>query len=285
MKAKLRAFTLMELMVAMGVTSILVVLMLQIFERGSSAWQGNDEKLDTFREARAALQIMARDLSALSPAPAADAIFPTPAGGAAVPTGGASTQSFPILTLDYHKDTPSEDKVNDEVYGLVGTRNRGLGDWCAVGYYCEWNKDMKAFVLRRQFANSDDTFARLQPLAKAGVASSARALFESIFVRPAEPGDALATYVWDFHIDVPDPANANNLMAHPQGSFNRNLPPWIDIRFKALGANAARKLKYQNITREVWTSTKESPGPLRDLYDRYILPGEQQFYTRVRLTQ
>ena len=283
MKRSLRAFTLMELMVAMGVTSILVVMMLQIFERGSSAWQGNDEKLDTFREARAALQVMARDLSSLGPAPAADAAFPTPPAG--TPSAPATpAQSFPILTIDYHDKTKDEDKVNDEVYGLIGTRNRGLGDWCAVGYYCEWDEKMKAFVLRRQFANSDTTFNILQPIAKAGTATTSRDLFKSIFVRN-QPGDALATFVWDFHIDVPDPTNPNTMMVHPPGSFNRNMPPWIEIRFKALGANAARRLKDQKITREVWTATKENPGPFRDLYERFILPGEQQFYTRVRLTQ
>jgi type II secretory pathway pseudopilin PulG len=283
----------MELMVAMGVTSILVVMMLQIFERGSSAWQGNDEKLDTFREARAALQVMARDLSSLSQAPGADAVFavptgtPAPSGGTPASTSGTSAQNFPILTLDYHKDTKDEDKVNDEVYGLIGTRNRGLGDWCTVGYYCDWDKNKKAFVLRRQFANSDTTFATLQRLSRGTPLGTSRALFDEIFVRPLPPqlSDALATYVFDFHIDVPDPNDPNKMMARPPGFFNRNMPPWIEIRFKALGANAARKLQDKNITREVWSPTTDSAGPIKDLHDRFILPGEQQFYTRVRLTQ
>lgn len=277
MKCRRHAFTLMELMVAMAVTSVLVVMMLQIFERGSSAWQGNDEKLDTFREARAALQIMARDLSSIGSAPGADSFFPVSTGGAAVPI-------FPILTLDYHKDTKAEDKVNDEVYGLIGTRNRGLGDWCTVGYYCEWDETKKAFALRRQFANSDVTFNTLQGIARQTAPATSRELFDQIFGR-SEKGEVLATYIWDLRIDVPDAANPTQMMTRPQGFFNRKMPPWIEIRFKALGANAARKLRDKNITREVWSATKDSSGAIKDLHDRYILPGEQQFYTRVRLTQ
>lgn len=290
MKTRVRAaFTLMELMVAMAVTSLLVILMLQIFNSGTAAWQSNEERLDTFREARAALQIMGRDFSTLSPAPSAD-------------------EQFPVLMLDWHRDTPPEDRVNREIYGLVTTRNKGIGDLCAVGYYCEWDGKNK-FVLKRQFSDSDNTFDRLKQVltANATTPQSPRMIFETLFARiPGDPRkptnvqsiQVLASHVWDLQVDMPDPLNPERMVpwTTAPGSFNRNLPPWVEIRFKALGTNAARKIPDATVGREDWyppppasdgtpASGTSSAKGAKTFYERYILPYEQQFVTRLKLSQ
>jgi type II secretory pathway pseudopilin PulG len=263
------AFTLVEIIVALAATSVLVVLMLRIFSDGSTIWQRNNEKLDTFREARAALQAMARDFSSLSPA-------------------GSAPDQFPVLTGDWHKDTKDEDRVNKEIYGLVSTRNAGRADWCAVGYYCEWDDTKKAFVLKRQFTESDETFKLLKIAAIAqqaipsGQIFNGRPIFDAVFAR-TQTIDDMASYVWDLQVEIPDPTDATKTAKWPWGSLNRPLPEWVEIRFKALGTNAARKMTGQNATREMWFANSASSGTDRKFYEHNILPGEQQFATRIKL--
>lgn len=261
MKAR-QAFTLMELMVATSVTSVLVVLMLQVFSDSTTAWQRNDEKLDTFREARAAVQMISRDLSQLVPT------LSTPDG-------------FPVLALDHHSDTEEKDKVNQEIYGLVSTRNTGRGDLCAVGYFCVWDETKSAFTLRRQITQSSTTFSYLQQALVAGAPLTGRAAFDAIYARPKDEKiqtiDDIAYYVWDLKVELPKPAAGGAPPPWPQGFISRDLPQWVEVRFKTLGANATRKLQGQKIGREIWFDDKAY------LHQRYILPGAQQFVTRVKL--
>src|SRR5436190_1058694 len=118
MKAR-HAFTLVEMMVTIAVTSVLVVLMFNVFINGSTLWQKNEEKLDTFREARAAMQMITRDFSGMS----------------AIPN---LPDQYPILAFQNHSETAAGDKVNQEIYGIVPARNTGRSGLCAVGYFCVW---------------------------------------------------------------------------------------------------------------------------------------------------
>lgn len=260
---KVCAFTLMELIVAMSVTSVLVVLMLQVFSDSTTAWQRNDEKLDTFREARAAVQMISRDLSQI------------------IPTQ-STPDKFPILALDHHENTKDEDKVNQEFYALSAVRNKGRGDLCAVGYYCFWDKDKTAFTLRRQITESTTTFSKLQKALLASGPMSGKAAFDLIYERKPDETDVqtfddMACYVWDLKVELPPVPPSTVAPVWPQGYFSKDLPPWIEIRFKALGANATRKLKDHMIKREDWFDDKST------MHQRFILPGEQQFVTRVKL--
>ena len=47
----------------MTVTLLLVVALMQIFNAAANTWQHGEAQVDTYREARGALQFMARDLS------------------------------------------------------------------------------------------------------------------------------------------------------------------------------------------------------------------------------
>ncbi|MEA3210327.1 MAG: hypothetical protein QOE70_3384 [Chthoniobacter sp.] len=101
---KRRAFTLGEMLVALAVTSLLMVLMMRMFMDSTAIWQQNEERLDTFREARAALQLMARELATVNAVPH-------------VP------DQFPVLALRHHPTTTTPDQVNEEVYALASVPN------------------------------------------------------------------------------------------------------------------------------------------------------------------
>lgn len=279
-----RGFTLVEMIVALAVTSVLTVMMLRMFTDSSTIWKREDDRLDTFREARAALQLMARELAAVNPVPEVD---PTPGGG----------EEFPALAVRYHNDTPETEKTtpgNQEIYGLGALPNRGKSDLCAFGYFCQWDDVKKCYVLRRQFADSDETFSRLQLVLKATAPMNYPASFAFLYSRatPAnstgpvvEPVQDVATYVWDLQFTLPAPA-PTAAIPNPvppkwldQKIYARELPQWVEIRFKALGSSAARKLEGQTLTRSNWFDTTDVT------YQRFILPGEQQFVTRVKLSR
>ncbi len=260
-------FTLVEMLVALAVTSLLTVLMLRMFTDSSTIWKQQEDRLDTFREARAALQLMARELASVNPAPelAAD---------------------FPVLALQHHWETEEADKANGEVYALASVPNGGRGDWCAIGYFCGWDAKKSAYVLRRQFADSDDTFANLRTALAAGSPQAGSMAFRTLFARPGgshtateEATQDVASYIWDLQFAVP-PLNPTATPApYPQGASARALPEWVEIRFRALGLTAARKLEGQGLTRQMWFA-KNNPT-----YQRLILPGEQQFISRVKLSR
>jgi len=281
------AFTLLEVMVAVSVTLVLVILMLRIFTEGSTAWQRNDEKLDTFREARAALQTMARDFSALSPLPRAEPTT-TPAPGPGQPSQPNPLSDFPLLYIDHYPETEDVDKVNQEIYGLIPTRNKGRSSLCAVGYYCVWDVNKHAFILRRQCTESNTTFNALKAVLSTIRPMNTTQAVETLFARGLDPDvqsiDDLATYIWDFQVKIADkpadPVTGTGAQPWPdtQKAFSRELPLWVEIRFKALGSNAARKIENQALlNRDVWFD------PTSDQYQKLILPGEQEFVTRIKL--
>jgi prepilin-type N-terminal cleavage/methylation domain-containing protein len=268
-----RAFTLLELLVALGVTSVLVVLMFNVFMNGSTLWQKNEQQLDTFREARAAMQMITRDFSGLSAIPDAP-------------------DKFPILALRYHSDTAPEDEVNKEIYGIVPVRNPGQSSLCAVGYFCVWNTAKNAFVLRRQFTESNMTFENLKTCLPTGAPLSPTQAFDKLYARPTANSaqqtiDDIATYVYSFQVEwaetnqsaQPGPTPPATVKLPWPQTFARELPAWVEIRFKALGSNAARKLAGQQIDRTTWST------PSSSAYQRLILPNEQEFVTRIKLSR
>jgi prepilin-type N-terminal cleavage/methylation domain-containing protein len=280
-----RGFTLVEMIVALAVTSVLTVMMLRMFTDSSTIWKREDDRLDTFREARAALHLMASELSTVNPVPD---VNPNTAPGA--------PEQFPALALRYHSDTAEEDKGgNQEIYALASLPNPGKSDLCAIGFFCQWNAVKKCFVLKRQFADSDLTFTRLQQVLKATAPMHYPGSFDVLYSRAAapatggtsvavEPVQDVASYVWDLQFTLLPPAPANSKVVPtpapwPQGIYARELPQWIEIRFKALGAAGARKLEGTSLNRADWFE------PKKDTYQRLILPGEQQFVTRVKLSR
>ena len=125
------------MLIAIAVTLILVGILFRVFAAAASQWQAADQRIDTFRDARAALQIMTRDLSR------ADI------------NGNAQ-----MLTLSdiYTVPTPPFAK---EAYAITPIPNTGKSDLCTVGYYCAYDNTTKAYSLKRLFKGSDATYTSL----------------------------------------------------------------------------------------------------------------------------
>lgn len=299
------AFTLVELLVAMVVTILLVVVLTQVFNGAARTWQHSEAQIDAYREARGALQIMARDLSStLSPS------YAQPGG--TVPTN--TSPLVPTLCLQRSTEYPSENETggptNEEVYCLTNLSGSGSSSLCAVGYFCVWLPDYlplsndgidhrpRAYALMRQSLDSNGTYQRLQ----AAAAQTTPLTFEKLFSRAGTPAASvtqLASYVWDLKFRIDTDLNDSSISdgnaptapadhsTSPVRYYNATgglypplLPAYIEIRFKALSDQAARRLEGSNtVSTSTWTDTDSTP-----LHQQIIQPNFQQFVLRVPLT-
>ncbi|HEY5035835.1 MAG TPA: hypothetical protein VII74_01740, partial [Chthoniobacterales bacterium] len=160
----IEAFTIAELLVAIAITLVLVVILFRVFAAAATQWQSADQRIDTFRDARAAMQLMSRDL------------------GRADISGAVQ-----MLTLS----DPSADFAR-EAYAVTPVSNIGKSELCAVGYYCAYDTTTHAYNLKRLFKNSDLTFTAL---------ANPSPDFTSLYTKNnPTPDETVAAYVWDLQI-------------------------------------------------------------------------------------
>ncbi len=301
------AFTLIELLVAMTVTMILVVGLMQIFNATANTWQHGEAQVDAYREARGALQFMARDLSATLQASYAQT------NGALTTNTPSFSPAMPTFALQHGSASYASDggPVNEEVYCLTNTTNSGASSLCTVGYYCQWMPDIRptihncpqAYALMRQFSDSNATFLHIKT---AGINPLT---FDNLFAQTTTPAPSvtqLAAYVWDlrFRIDTdlndstqgfPDgnapTAPADHTTPNPRyyrgdaasQPYPPRLPAYVEIRFKALSDIAGRRLEGtgSGVGKATWNDSAGFPPTA--LYRSIIQPNAQQFVLRVPL--
>jgi GxxExxY protein len=141
------AFSLLELLVAVSVLSILLVVLLNIVQGATSLWRGSENKVEAYREARAALQVMSSDLKNILPTTNTD-FFRTNLTSYPSPTNLTFLAALPISS----QDTTSS-----------------KSDICAVGYFVAYdnkspvagNNGRQSYNLYRYFVESNETFANL----------------------------------------------------------------------------------------------------------------------------
>jgi len=143
---KSSAFSLLELLVAVSVLSILLVILLNIVQGATNLWRTSENKVEAYREARAALQVMSSDLrNAL--ASTNTAFFRTNISG----YPSATNLAF-LTTLPISSQNPAS-----------------LSDVCTVGYFLAYSNKSpvagatgrQSYNLYRYFVESNETFASL----------------------------------------------------------------------------------------------------------------------------
>jgi type II secretory pathway pseudopilin PulG len=261
-------FTLFELLIAVGILAFLILVLTQILSATQAIWRDSEARTDPFRDARAAIELMSRELSMAVVDPKA-----------------------PVLSLEniYAQAGDTDGPVhNQQVYALLPMKNVAASnpsvnnsDICAIGFYCSWDAARHAYVLRRHYFASDQTFSRLQaaglPTTPAAVAPSAIFAPANPAVAPAQDED-LAAYVWDFKA-VPYDYTAGGLTANVTYpiSYTSVLPQFVEISFKAISPQFARQLTAQNIATGVWFDTTNS------IYLNQILPHVREFKSRIKM--
>ena len=199
-------FTLAELLIATAITGLIIILLGQIFSSASAMWRLGGERIDAFRDARAALQLMAADLAR------------------------ANINGDPQML----KLVPSSDgKYAVEADAVTPIRNSGKSDLCAVQYYLLWDGTAKTFALMRRFKGSD-----LLSNASNGYLANTPPDFTTMYDKTSGIEEAIATPIWDLQIrpgitDIP----LTSVGGAPTSW------KWLEIRFKSMSVNSARKLK------------------------------------------
>jgi type II secretory pathway pseudopilin PulG len=157
-------FTIAELLIAIAITLLLVTILFRVFTAAASQWQAADQRIDAFRDARAAMQLMARDL------------------------GRADVHGSPqMLTLA----DPSADFAK-EAYAVTPISNNGKSELCTVGYYLSYDAVTHAYSLKRLFKNSDLTSTSL---------AHPSPDFTTLYAKDSPtPDEVIPAYVWDLEI-------------------------------------------------------------------------------------
>ena len=263
-------FTLVELLIATAITVAMVLMLGWMLGSLMSSASHATERVDAFRDARAALQMMERDLRNL-----VRTQWQLDASGTLRPV----TLLAAYFVVDNSNLYPDPATGNQQLYALVADQTTpSSGDVCAVGYYCRWDPQLHAYSLRRFFRSSADTFSVMQ------TAGSYAA--DSVLYVPGASDAVMAAYVWNLRIKMYDSGgaviNTYPYICDPNAATPNPLPAAVEISFNAMSPQAARTvMSLPSDTPSLWM-TSPSPTP-PNLYLNVIAPHAYQFRSRINL--
>ena len=155
-KSPTPAFTVLEMLVAMAAVGILLVILMSVLDGGSKLWRENENRVDAFREARAALAIMSRDLQNL---------FPTTNAGHFLLAEDAYSVLGDIAAPVTNTNSGSAVFFLSALPANAQEEAQNKSDVCQIGYFLAFDKTSsstnKSLNLYRYFRSSDPTFAAL----------------------------------------------------------------------------------------------------------------------------
>jgi prepilin-type N-terminal cleavage/methylation domain-containing protein len=242
-----RAFSLLEVLVAMSILSLLLVLLLSVTNNASKLWRANENRVDSYREARAAINTIANDLGSLC-------VSTNTAFFAITPTDG-SDSDLPKVTNGAEKAG-----MDGKIFFLTALppdaqeSGKNKSDLCTVGYFLAYDKTSltgkgaASYNLYRYFRSSDATFAALEtgkPLGDVDTDTSTTA---------SQGSEVLAKNITGFKVNaytiVPpaDPANLTPTKEFTdfQKSATTPLPDVIEITIEAINNETAKRFGENN---------------------------------------
>ena len=213
-----KAFSLLEILVAISVLSILLVVLLNIVHGSTTLWRTTENRAEAYREARAAIQVVSADLRNLLPS-TNTAYFLTN-----LPGSDASTR--PNSQIGFLSTLP-----------MTSQNTNNKSDLCAVAYFLAYgnkapvagNQGPQSYNLYRYFTESNETFANLEK----------NAPFSD--VNPANTKcEILARNILDFQI-TPLTANSNGFT---NWTYSASTPTPDLVELKIIGLNNERSLRF-----------------------------------------
>ncbi len=258
-----RAFTILELLVAMTLMSILLVLLLNMVDGATKLWRESESRVDSYREARAALGIMSRDLqNALAgPTNSGQFLLNAPAFAKLSSMGTLATNQGAALFFLAALPSKAQDTASNK------------SDVCQVGYFLAFgqsssssNSPVNTLNIYRYILSSDPTFSRL---------TNGSTLFPDNLVTTDPRVELLARNITRFTVRAFSLGTNNSLV-----NFTTNsLPDLLEISISAVNQDASKKLGTTVADFSAWTATNSAR------YSNIIVPVEQTFTTRIKLTR
>jgi type II secretory pathway pseudopilin PulG len=218
----IKGFTLVELMVAMGIAIVIMSMLVGITNVAMGAWQRSRAEVRASRQAKAMLDVMARDLESI------------------VIRSGNINEWLYCKTVDNLPGTDREKSTNaaelifftsatDRYQGALGTPKDLGGDVCAVSYKLAFQDPLDAsenptstFVFYRQLVDPKPTFDSLlakPDLEQAFTAVGGNNRFETATSNSSSTDsqynfvcENVYQYSITFRVDVSDPATVGSFI-------------------------------------------------------------------------
>jgi type II secretory pathway pseudopilin PulG len=274
-RVRTRAFTLVEVLIAAAITVVIVVMLGLMLGSLMSSASHASQRVDAFRDARAALQMMERDLSNLVRAQWNIQTSPVPTPVPVPVTRPAAYFALDKRWQDAANDPysdPANGNANRQLFGLIATKSSAPGDMCAVGYYCRWDTQIRAYTLRRFFVDATATFN----VFKSAAVAAANYASDADLYAPSVNDEVLAAYAWNLNITMRDAAgsviNTYPYICDPNTVTATPLPAAIEISFNAMSPRAART---------VMSMSSRGPADWMNMDTNLVKPHAYEFHTRI----
>lgn len=223
-------FTMIELLVAMVVLSLLVLLLASMLDSSAKMWRENENRADAYREARAALNLIVSDLQTVMISTNTNYFSTNVVGSQPFGLEGSGLYFLTDLSADAQ---PGGKK----------------GDLCAVGYYRRWVKQnsglagtsvqdptKEGFQLYRTVYGSDLIYSNL-------LLPNAKPLTDLANPSSVEP-EILARNICslEFRFYQTNATNSAQRFSAWTNSTNNPMPQMIEVRMTAISDDLAKKL-------------------------------------------
>lgn len=222
---KVSAFTLLELLVAMAVLSLLVVVLMGVVDSATKLWRVNENRVESFREARAALNLIVNDLNVAFSSTNVN-YFSTNVA----PEFGASATDGALFFM-----AALPPNAQDE--------GSSYADLCQVGYFLKYGKSgigtaqQDTWGLYRYFKESNATFTNL-------VNNTA------LFAHSTASVELLARNIPFFKVDCYS-TDAAGVISPWVKSTNTPVPSFVMVQIMAYNNDAAKRL----LDQAAWKNT------------------------------
>ena len=227
-----QGFTLIEILAAMAVLSLIVLVLGGLFDQSTKAWTTGEKKVVTADLARSVLDELHRDVAASI----TDEIVPFAINNNWAVIGGALTSSFPAS-----EKIGASDAIR--LLSIVSPRSAGTSgqtDLHDITYYLETSSDGRG-TLRRRASNIRSVPRKgLIEYAAGGTGNldTYSELFgQPFFITPDSDTDVIMDNVYSFQVTALDPAAGFSpiLDYYSKDAANANMQPGrIDVRIVAL---------------------------------------------------
>lgn len=249
------AFTLIELLVAMAVFAILVVMLMGMVDSASKLWRQSENRMDSYRETRAAIAIMSRDLRNALAGTNTNYIL-------------LNENAYPFLA-DAEKSTNYAGAIFFLAAEPANAQQTGSNrsDVSMVGYFLAYgNSSMvaaaqagSAMNLYRYFRSSDVTYAKMS--------NSTASPFDTNILTSDGSVELLARNIKSFRVTALD-TNSTPYVA----TTNAPLPPMVKIEIVALNKDTSKKMR----SKDDWTNSLSA-------LSNVVIQNSQTFSTRENL--
>ena len=222
-----RAFTLLELLVAMSVLAVLVVMLMGMVDSATKLWRANENRVESYREARAALNLMVSDLKAIFPS--TNAVYFSTNAAAEFEASDEDGKIFFLAALP-----------------ITAQDSDSKSDLCEVGYYLKYGRSslssakQETYSLYRYFKESNKTFTNLvNP--------------SGLFTHTTTNVELLARNIPSFKLNYYRVA-ADGVISPWVSGGAQARPDFVEIQITALNNEVAKRLTQSN----EWKNTNAS---------------------------